>query len=201
MFNEDHRKYNKSIWTKFGKEVNGIHELELHTLYGRITYEVHPWEVVLDTFARPRLPSRVEIDEYTRIRAPYTNHNGFVCEIYESKYISEISKFFGMQDVEIGDKQFDKRFIVKSNNEINVWRLLKNDRIRKLILNLPNVNLKVSSDKRIFSSVHPDARNEIILEIDSIISDLDVLRELSELMLLLLNTLCKIDTECKNNLP
>ena len=40
---------------------------------------------------------------FTRMRAPYVNPNSFRFTIYRKGFFSGIGKFFGMQDIEIGD--------------------------------------------------------------------------------------------------
>jgi len=176
-------------------------------MYGRISYESGPWKVILDTYSRRKGHNNFDgfndfddVDVYTRIRAPYENHDGFICEVYDSSFLSVIGKLFGMQDIEVGDEYFDDRFIIKANNDTNMMLLLKQDRIRELIKLHSNMHLKVNSDQRALGSYHPDGRNEVYFETNRIISDLDTLRSLNELFILLLNNLCKMDSVCRKQL-
>ena len=68
------------------------------------------WIVTLDTFAVST--GKVTI-VYTRMRAPYVNPNGFRFNIYRRSVFSDVAKRFGMQDIEIGEEEFDRDFIVK----------------------------------------------------------------------------------------
>jgi len=195
MFLDKYSSQNQEVWNKFCHEVNGDLELGKHTLYGRISYSQGPWELVLDTHFRA-IP---EPTEYTRVRAPFQNYDGFTCEIYNSSFSSEIGKLFGMQDVEIGYDYFDDEFIIKANDEARVWLLLKIYEVRRLIKRHSNIHLRVNSSKRFLSSVHPEGNDEIYLEIKEIITDANELRAINQLMLLLLNNLCKFDSVCTKN--
>ena len=111
MFIEPIDENIKSEWNEFAKKVNGFHELGQHTAYGRITFNIEPWELVLDTYMHQFTEER-ESTPFTRSRAPYANHDSFICEIYESTFSSEIAKIFGMQDVLMGDKKIDDKYII-----------------------------------------------------------------------------------------
>ena len=46
-----------------------------------------------------------------------SNPLGYRVEIYPETFISSIGKFFGVQDIEIGDSHFDSLFILQSNQK------------------------------------------------------------------------------------
>ena len=57
---------------------------------------------------------------YTRMRAPYVNPEGFRFTIYRKGVFSDLGKLLGMQDIEVGDPDFDEAFIIKGNDESKV---------------------------------------------------------------------------------
>ena len=60
---------------------------------------------------------------YTRMRAPYINPEGFRYTIYRKGLFSDLGKLLGMQDIEVGDPEFDEAFIIKANDEGRVREL------------------------------------------------------------------------------
>ncbi len=64
-----------------------------------------------------------------------SNPLGYRLEIYPESFISYVGKFFGIQDIEIGDSRFDELFILQSNQEKTLRKLL-DGRVRMLILQL-----------------------------------------------------------------
>ena len=47
----------------------------------------------------------------------FVDPEGFRFTVYRKGIFSDIGKWFGMQDIEIGDEDFDRDFILKSNQE------------------------------------------------------------------------------------
>ena len=81
----------------------------------RSRLHVGPWTITLDTYTEStRRQSHVT---YTRMRAPYVNPEGFRFTIYRKGFFSDLGKLLGMQDIEVGDPEFDEAFIIKGNDE------------------------------------------------------------------------------------
>ena len=59
------------------------------------------------------------------MRAPYVNPEGFRFTIYRKGIFSELGKLLGMQDIEVGDPEFDEAFIIKGNDEFKVRESLR----------------------------------------------------------------------------
>ena len=49
---------------------------------------------------------------YPDAGAPYVNPDGFRFKIYRKSIFTGIGKALGMQDVDIGDEEFDREFVV-----------------------------------------------------------------------------------------
>ena len=71
------------------------------------------WILTLDSYAVST--GKVTV-VYTRMRAPYINPSGFHFTVYRRSIFSDIGKFFGMQDIEIGYAPFDDDFVVKATD-------------------------------------------------------------------------------------
>ena len=195
MFNSYRDKYNnfgQTAWDSFNKEVNGTFEKHKHSLFGRITYRHGLWAVVLDTFPKtsfsffPSIGITPDYENYTRILAPYSNKEGIVAEIYEKTFVSTIGRLFGMQDIDIGAPYFDDMYIVKSNNQELMKKMLIRDKIRDLIFNFNGIHLKINSTERVLGDLHPEAKNEVYMETNEAITDLAKLKLFDELFGLVL---------------
>ena len=57
------------------------------------------WTITLDTYAVSTGKSTVV---FTRLRAPYVNPDHFRFTIYRRGFFSDIAKWLGMQDIEVG---------------------------------------------------------------------------------------------------
>lgn len=58
--------------------------------------------------------------ETTTLSAELKTASNFRFAVHEQHFSDEIGKFFGMEDVEIGYNEFDKKLIVKTNDPIRV---------------------------------------------------------------------------------
>jgi hypothetical protein len=91
------------------------------------------WTVTLDSYSESDGESHAT---YTRMRAPFVNKDGFRFTIYRGGFFSDLGKLLGMQDVEIGEPEFDDAYIIKGTDEDKLRRLVANSRIRQLIESL-----------------------------------------------------------------
>ena len=82
--------------------------------YGRKQGAAHldPWTITLDIYTVHIQHTHVS---YTRMRAPFINPDNFRFSIYRKGVFSELGKLLGMQDIEVGDPEFDEAFIIKGN--------------------------------------------------------------------------------------
>ncbi len=58
-------------------------------------------------------------------------------------FFNKIGKFFGGEDIQLNDEEFDKKFLIKGSEEIFVKRLLDNNIKRILVENRPKMKGRV----------------------------------------------------------
>jgi hypothetical protein len=148
-----------------------------------------PWTVTLDTYTVSTGKSSVT---YTRLRAPYVNRDGFRFHLYRAGIFSQLGKFLGMQDIPIGDVEFDRQFIVKSNHPDQARKLLANGELRALLLRQPAVSFSVVDDEGWFGQHFPEGVDELHFQVVGVIKDVDRLKLLFDLFAETLDTLCVI---------
>lgn len=147
------------------------------------------WTVTLDTYAVSNGKTTIV---FTRMRAPFVNPDGFRFTIYRRGVFSDIGKWFGMQDIEIGDERFDRDFIIKGTDETRVRTLLSAPRLRELIALQPEIKLAVKDDEGWFGPHFPEGVDELHFAVVGIIKDPDRLKSLFELFSETLDQLCRI---------
>jgi len=98
----------------------------------------------------------------------------------------------GMQDVEVGNFQFDEDFIIKGTDEYKLRQLFANDKIRELISVQPRIHLEVKDDEGFFGSDFPQGVDELYFSVVGIIKDTERLKRLFDLFAEVLNHLCQI---------
>jgi hypothetical protein len=155
----------------------------------KVIARVKAWTISLDTYA---VSTGKVTMIFTRLRAPYVNLDGFRFKISRKGMFSGLSKLLGMQDVEIGDPEFDEAFIIQGNNEQKLKALFANEKIRQLIAAQKEIGLEVKDDEGWFGADFPEGVDELVFFEGGVITDVARLKQLYELFAEVLNHLCAI---------
>ncbi len=160
----------------------------------KVQVHVGPWTITLDTHTESSGESSVT---YTRMRAPYVNPEGFRFTIYRKGFFSDLGKLLGMQDIEVGDPEFDEAFIIKGNDEPRVVILFSDSEIRRLIGAQPKIKLEVRDSEGWFGPRFPENVDELHFQVVGVIKDVERLKALFELFAAVLDRLCRIGSAYK----
>jgi len=179
----------EEIWQQLSEEIGAEYTRDGFLKSGKVEARVKEWTITLDTYTVSTGKSSVT---YTRMRAPYFNADNFRFTLYRRGFFSDIAKFFGMQDISIGDPEFDADFIIKSNNQWKIVELLANHKIRDMVRAQPTFYLTVKDDEGWFKKSFPEGVDELYFQVLGVITDIARLKALYELFAALLDQLCYI---------
>ncbi|HEY0055388.1 MAG TPA: hypothetical protein VGB63_08535 [Pedobacter sp.] len=80
----------------------------------------------------------------------FTSFNSFIYDrsnfrftIHNEGFKDEIAKIFGMQDIVLGYKDFDEKFIIKTNDENKTATLFADPELRATLLSLPSLSFSI----------------------------------------------------------
>jgi hypothetical protein len=119
----------QEIWRQLCAEI-GAQYVEGGFWKGDKVQATHgPWTITLDTYT---VSTGKSSTVYTRMRAPFVDPESFHFTVYRKGIFSDMGKWFGMQDIEIGDETFDRDFILKSNQESKLRELLGSSSVLSL---------------------------------------------------------------------
>ena len=181
------------VWRQLSQEI-GAEFVEGGFWKGsKVQAHVGPWTVTLD------MGTSDEDGESpaTRLRAPYINPEGFRFTIYRKNLFSDLGKFLGMQDIEVGDPEFDEAFIIKGNDESKVVSLFSNSTIRQMIQDQPKFRLEVKDSEGWFGPEFPEDVDELSFQVVGVIKDAERLKALFDLFTAVLDQLCRIGSAYK----
>ncbi len=182
------------VWRQLSQEI-GAEFVEGGCWKGtKVLAHVGPWTVTLDTYTESTGESSVI---YTRMRAPYVNPEGFRFTIYRKNFFSDLGKLLGMQDIEVGEPEFDEAFIIKGNDESRVVSLFSDSKIRQMIQAQPKIRLEVKDSEGWFGPKFPDDVDELQFRLIGVIKDLERLKSLFDLFAAVLDQLCRIGSAYK----
>ena len=183
------------IWTQIAADIGG--EFIEGGFWGKdvLLYQHGEWQILLDTYTvTTSTGTSTTSTTYTRMRAPFINKDDLYFKISREGFFSSIGKFFGMQDIEIGDTFFDKQFVIKGNNPEKIKLLLADDRIKELCQIQPKIQLSIKDDEGWFGSDFPEGVDELCFECVGVIKETALLKALFGLFCLILQRLVQIDS-------
>jgi hypothetical protein len=177
----------RTVWRQLSEDINaryvgGWSGAKVQATHGE-------WTVTLDSYV---VPVGKAMMPFTRMRAPYVNPEGFRFTIYRRSIFSGAGTWLGMQDIEIGDREFDDAFVIKGTHEGRVRALFASPRVRELISAQPRLHLTVKDDEGWFGADFPDGVDELLFAVPGVIRDIDRLKQLYELFAETLEQLCAI---------
>ena len=176
-------------WKQFAEQAHADYMSGGLLAADRVVAKVDAWTVTLDTYAEPM--GRASIT-YTRMRAAYVNHDNFRFVIHDKRLFDDVGKRLGMQDIEIGEPDFDNRFIIQATDVSKVRALLTDPVLRDLILREDSVYFEVKDDEGWFGDTYPDGVDELYFRTAGVVRDLTHLKEMVTLFAETLHQLCQI---------
>jgi hypothetical protein len=178
------------VWRQLSQEI-GAEFVEGGFWKGnKVQAHVGPWTVTLDSTSDDN-------GSYTRMRTPYVNPEGFRFTIYRKGLFSDLGKLLGMQDIDVGDSEFDEAFIIKGNDETKVGKLFGDAKLRALIQAQPKIRLEVKDSEGWFGPKFPEDVDELRFQVVGVIKDVERLRALFDLFAAVLDRLCRIGSAQK----
>jgi hypothetical protein len=184
----------EDVWRLLSKEIGAEFVEGGLWKQNKVQLHVKPWTIFLDTYSINTQHSHVT---YTRMRAPYVNPEGFRFTIYRKSVFSDLGKLLGMQDITVGDPEFDEAFIIKGNNENRVQVLFADAAIRQMIQNQPKIRLEVKDSEGWFVPKFPENVDELCFQVEGVIKDVVRLKALFDLFAAVLEQLCRIGSAYK----
>lgn len=174
------------VWQQLADEVGGnFFEGGLWLGDSKVRAHVGGWMVTLDTYRNDHGTT------FTRIHAPYINTDDFTFTLFRQGSFEDRHRT-DRDDIEIGQADFDKAFVIKSNNIQRVKQLFEDEKVRQLLARQREVHLHARHDEGWFNKEFPQGMHELSLETRGEIKNLDRLKELYELFGETLQQLCRI---------
>ena len=176
-------------WAEFCGRVDAALAEYVRTGRTRVTYR--GWCVTLDTNV---VPAGAAAAVVTRMRAPYSTRGAFRFKLQRRDLLDALARRIGIHTSETGQTDFDREFVVRSDDEERVRLLFQDSRIRRLIKSQPSINLEARGGDGPFGAALPSGVDELVLRAPGFLTDAAQLRKLFALFALILDRLCAIDS-------
>lgn len=179
------------VYRQLADRLRGRFEQGSWTRSDQVRARSGPWEIVLDEYTVHAGNAHVP---YTRLRAPFLNKDGLRFHIHREGFFQRLGKRFGLKDIEVGDTAFDERFLIQGNDPEKIRRLFSGDELRALLLDLPDIELRIKDDEGLFSRDYPKGVDILQLQRQEHLRDEETLARFFALFALVLDRLVQIDS-------
>jgi hypothetical protein len=160
---------------------------------GRARVRHRGWCVTLDTNV---VPAGAAAAVVTRMRAPFVGRGRFRFKLQRRDLLDALARRLRIHSSETGQSDFDREFVVRSENDEAVRRLFDQPDIRRLIQSQPSINLEARGGDGPFGASLPAGVDELVLRASGFVTDAERLRRLFALFALILDRLCETGAAC-----
>jgi hypothetical protein len=178
-------------WEQFCGRVDAAVAGYLRGGQARVTYK--NWCVTLDTNV---VPAGAAASVVTRMRAPFAGGCGFRFKLQRRDLLDALAARLRIHSSETGQADFDRAFVVRSDDEAAVRRLFEDPDIRRLVGSQPSVNMELRGGDGPFGATLPEGVDELVLRASGFVTNAEQLRRLFALFALTLDRLCLIGSAC-----
>src|SRR4051812_48163443 len=145
-------------WEEFCGRVDTAVAVYLRGSPARVRYK--NWCVTLDTNV---VPAGAAAAVVTRMRAPYSSRGAFRFKLQRRDLLDALARRIGIHTSETGQSDFDREFVVRSDDEGRVRQLFEDTAIRRLIQSQSSINLEARGDDGPFGAALPEGVDELVL--------------------------------------
>jgi hypothetical protein len=181
----------EETWAEFCGRVDAA--LPEYVRAGRARVRYRGWCVTLDTNV---VPAGAAATVVTRMRAPFVGRGRFRFKLQRRDLFDALARRLRIHSSETGQTDFDREFVVRSEDDAAVRRLFDSPDIRRLIQSQPSINLEARGDDGPFGASLPEGVDELVLRAPGFVTDAERLRRLFALFALLLDRLCATGAAC-----
>ena len=160
---------------------------------GRARVRYRGWCVTLDTNV---VPAGAAAAVVTRMRAPFVGRGRFYFKLQRRDLLDALARRLRIHSSETGQSDFDREFVIRSEDDELVRRLFDSSDIRRLIQSQPSINLEARAGDGPFGASLPEGVDELVLRAPGFVTDAERLRRLFALFALLLERLCETGAAC-----
>ncbi|MBS1634929.1 MAG: hypothetical protein JST26_03335 [Bacteroidetes bacterium] len=178
------------LWEKFAQERQGVYVPE-----GGDKVQVfhNGFSVVIDAYTHYTTVGGVtREEEYTRVCTEFENPGGFWFSLAPQGIFETIGKMFGAQDIVVGDETFDKRFMIKGNDEALVQLLFADENFRKACMQQKVQRLELTEKEGLFGEKPAPEKAMLYFLIEKEVTQLEELHEIYDFYSNLIDRLIRL---------
>jgi hypothetical protein len=172
----------KSVWMDLTDELNGEFEDGTYAVKAKLPLAGTPFSLAMQMHTHPMGQA---ISETTVLAVPFNFENEFQFAVHNSSAVEEVAKILGLQDIVVGDAEFDKTYIIQGSDPRMVQKFFSDANFKTKIQEQKAVNLSVvDSHHKQFGITPPKGVGVLTFVEKGAVNSFERLTSLVELMAL-----------------
>ncbi len=177
------------VWQKFATNVNGTF---LHGSEYKVEFIYKSYKISFDSYTHYTVVGGSCYEkEYVRGIVEFISPDNFKLKIIPQDFIENIGKIFGSQDIIIGDKLLDKKFIIKGNDEYKAQVILSDNLIKKILIEQNILRFVITDTDDLFDEKAKEGNSMLYYVTENKITQIDQLNKLKTLFVRMIDLLTK----------
>jgi hypothetical protein len=182
----------EAVWKQFSTENNGTFVIGQYHNLARVEIIYLNHKIIFDRYIHYQVVGVSSSEtEFTRIRLEYKTPDELRFSITKQGVIDSIGKLFGVQDIQVGDKKFDEKFMIKGNDEYKIQTIFSNQAIKDLILSQEDIQIQILDKEGIFDEPIKEGNVMLYFISETRVKDKRHLNSLLKLYQMLIDQLTK----------
>jgi hypothetical protein len=191
FFSKDH----ESVWRQFASENNGSYLVGIGHHYDSVEIEYSDHQIIFDQYTLYQVVGKKSYrTHYTRVRLEFKSKDDLQFRLTKQYVVDLIGKVFGAQDIQVGDKSFDRRFLIKGNDEFKVQILFSNEIVKQLILAHDDIHLQLMDKEGVFDEPIQEGNSMLYYLSETIVKNKGQLEALLKLYKTVIDQLSKLSS-------
>jgi hypothetical protein len=177
------------IWKQFAIDHGGVYT---PVPDDQVVLEYKCYRVTLNAYTYYQsVGSSVSESDFTIAMVEFVSNDDYQLQLSAQGFLDRVAKLFGAQDIKIGDERFDKRFVVKSNDELKTMLFLSNAYLVLTLLDLRIVRLDITKAEGLWSEQPSEGKFMLYCVLDHRMKGIDQLNKFYKMITLVFDELVK----------
>jgi hypothetical protein len=182
----------EAVWRQFSAENNGTYIIGKYDKLDSVEIIYLNHKIIFDRYIRYHVVGGHSHDtEFTRIQLEFITPDDLRFRITKKGFIDLIACFFGAQVIQVGDKSFDKKFIIKGNDEYKIQTIFSNPIMKDLLLMQEDIQLQIIDKKGVFDELIQEGNVLLYYISETLVKDKEQLNSLLNLYQTLVDQLTR----------
>jgi hypothetical protein len=149
--NHNNGRKEDALWKRFCDENHGVYAIGQYDAQDSVTIVYQRYFIIFDRYIRYQVVGASSFtSKFTRVRMECKTPGDLRFEISRQGFMESLGKLFGSQDIQVGDKDFDRKFLIKGSDVEMIRKLFADVKMQDLLHRQHDIQLHLLDMSGIF---------------------------------------------------